>query len=288
VAVKDDEAMAMMSEARQESKEYWILTLDSVFKYNALADSFRKILKTLEESYDYPIEIEFTVNFTKGKVFKINLLQCRPLQASGLGRKVEIPEQVNSEGLFFKSQGYFLGGNVSLEIKRIIYVDPEKYTKLILSDKHEIARIVGALNRGMKDKQELPTLLMGPGRWGTTTPSLGVPVKFAEINNVTALAEIAFSAGNLMPELSFGTHFFQDLVETGIFYIALFPEKKEVMFDSKWFDRFKNLFSELMPQSSKYKDVVGVYDVSAGGMRIMSDVVSQKVMCFAAQKKASK
>ncbi len=78
----------------------------------------------------------------------------------------------------------------------------------------------------IKSKEELPALLMGPGRWGTTTPSLGVPVKFAEINNIAVLAEVAFSAGNLMPELSFGTHFFQDLVETNIFYIALFPDKK--------------------------------------------------------------
>lgn len=285
VAVKDYEAMDMTAEGRAGSKEYWILTLDSVFKYNTLADSFKTILKALEESYNYPVEIEFTINFTEKNAFKINLLQCRPLQAGGLGNKVEIPERVDKKRLFFKSQGYFLGGNVSLEIKRIVYIDPEKYSGLTLSDKHEIARITGALNRELKNKQEMPALFMGPGRWGTTTPSLGVPVKFAEINNVAALAEISFSAGNLMPELSFGTHFFQDLVETGIFYIALFPEKKEVVFDSKWFSRFKNLFAEIMPQSSKYKDVVGVYDVSAGGMRIMSDVVSQRVICFSSSQK---
>ena len=91
-----------------------------------------------------------------------------------------------------------------------------------------------------------------------------------------------------MPELSFGTHFFQDLVETKIFYIALFPEKKEVVFNDKWFTQFENMFAKLMPQSSKYKDIVGVYDVSAKGLRIMSDVISQKVICFSGQKKVSK
>jgi len=129
---------------------------------------------------------------------------------------------------------------------------------------------------------------MGPGRWGTTTPSLGVPVKFAEINNVVVLTEIAFSAGNLIPELSFGTHFFQDLVETKIFYAALFPEKKDVIFNSRWLGQLKNLFEEIMSQSSKYEDVIGVYDVSDKGLRIMSDVVSQKVMCFSIHKRASK
>jgi len=139
---------------------------------------------------------------------------------------------------------------------------------------------VGNLNRNIKNKDQTPTLLIGPGRWGSTTPSLGVPVKFAEINNIAVLGEVAFSAGNLMPELSFGTHFFQDLVETRIFYVALFPEKKGVLFNTEWFMQLKNLFMELAPESASYKDVIEVYDASGKGLRIMSDVVSQKVICF--------
>ena len=284
LAVKDHESIALMSDRGMETKEYWILTLDSLFNDNKLIDAFKKILKSLEETYQYPIEIEFTVNFTKENTFKINLLQCRPLQTWGLGQKVEIPAQIDKEDLLFESQGYFLGGNISQEIKRIIYVDPEKYTKLSESEKHETARLVGSLNKNIKNRVEMPTLLMGPGRWGTTTPSLGVPVKFAEINNVTVLTEIAFSAGNLMPELSFGTHFFQDLVETNIFYVALFPEKKEIIFNKDWFAKLKNLFIELMPHALKYKDLIGVYDVSDRGLKIMSDVVSQKIICFSDEK----
>jgi len=280
IAVKDYEAMRMMSEGGAENKDYWILTLDNLFSENGLAGSFKKILKSLEQSYKYPIEIEFTVNFTKDNAYKINLLQCRPLQTRGLGQKVDMPHNVKKEDMLFESEGYFLGGNISQKIKWIVYVDPQKYTQLVLSDKYEIARIVGKINRTINNKEELPTLLMGPGRWGTTTPSLGVPVKFAEINNVAVLAEVAFSAGNLMPELSFGTHFFQDLVETNIFYVALFPEKKDVVFNNAWFKQLKNLFTELIPESSKFKDVINIYDISDRGLRIMSDVVSQKVICF--------
>jgi len=280
IAVKDYEAIRMMSERGVEDKEYWILTLDNLFSDNVLAGSLKKILKALEEAYLYPVEIEFTVNFAKDNTFKINLLQCRPLQTRGLGNKVQMPEHVKREDMLFESQGYFLGGNVSQKIAWIISVDPEKYTKLILSDKYEIARIVGKLNRTIKDKEELPTMLMGPGRWGTTTPSLGIPVKFAEINNIAVLAEVAFPSGNLMPELSFGTHFFQDLVETDIFYVALFPEKKDVVFNVKWFTESKNLFTKLVPESAKYEDTIGVYDVSDKDLKIMSDVVSQKVICF--------
>ena len=280
VAVKDTESMQMMSEKGVSEKSYWILTLDEVFKDNKLVNYFKRILKSLQAAYHYPVEIEFTINYDQADKFKINLLQCRPLQTRGLGQKVSLPEKTDKTATLLDSRGYFLGGNISQKIKWIIYVNPEKYNKLNLTDKYEIARTVGKLNAIIKNKEEIPALLMGPGRWGTTTPSLGVPVKFAEINNVAALCEIAFSAGNLMPELSFGTHFFQDLVETNIFYLALFPEKKEVLFNDKYLKCFENLFIKLIPECARYDEVIGVYEVGAKNLRIMSDVISQKVVCF--------
>jgi hypothetical protein len=283
--VKDHEAQILMNQRGVEDKEYWILTLDNVLSNNTLTDSFTKILKSLEEDYDYPVEIEFTVNFTKSGDFKINLLQCRPLQTRGPGNKVTMPDRVVKNDVLFESNGYFLGGNVSQDIKRIIYVNPQEYGKLTQSDKYEIARAVGELNTRIKDRGRMPTILMGPGRWGTSTPSLGVPVKFAEINNITVLIEVSFLAANAKPELSFGTHFFQDLVETNIFYAALFPEKKSVTLNHEWFTRSKNLFTKLMPQAAKYKNVINVYDVGNRNLKIMSDVVSQRVICFSKRKK---
>ncbi|MBN1794179.1 MAG: PEP/pyruvate-binding domain-containing protein [Candidatus Omnitrophica bacterium] len=287
VAIKDDEAIGMMSRSGREDREYWILTLDKVFKDDAFAEAFTNILRTLEDSYNYPVEIEFTVNFTGQDTFKINVLQCRPLQARGHRPRVEMPKDVKKEDTLFESYGYFLGGNVLQEIKRVIYVDPEEYIRLILPDKYEIARIVGRLNASIEDREKMPTLLMGPGRWGTTTPSLGVPVSFSEINNVAALAEIAFPAGNLMPELSFGTHFFQDLVETNIFYVALFPDKEDVIYDNSLFKKELNLLPEFLPQSIRYQNVVGMYDVGTKGLKIISDVISQKIICFSGAKKTS-
>jgi hypothetical protein len=123
--------------------------------------------------------------------------------------------------------------------------------------------------------------LLGPGRWGTTTPSLGVPVNFAEINRINALAEIAYEGGNLMPELSFGTHFFQDLVESDIFYVAIFPQKESVVFNKDKLLEMPNLLTDFLPEENKYKNVVKVCDVSQ--LQIMSDVVSQKVICFFAK-----
>ena len=282
--VRDYEAERIMN-GKAPEKEYWILTLDSVLGNNMLVDSFTRILKSLEEDYNYPVEIEFTVNFTGEGRFKINLLQCRPLQTRGPGNKVDMPDRIGKSAVLFESTGYFLGGNVSQEIKRIIYVDPQEYGRLTQSDKYEVARIIGELNAGIGERSKTPTILMGPGRWGTTTPSLGVPVKFAEINNITVLIEVSFMAANAKPELSFGTHFFQDLVETNIFYVALFPEKKAVTLNHGWLARSKNSFTKLMPKYVKYKNVVNVYDVGDRNLKIMSDVVSQKVACFSKRKK---
>lgn len=280
VAVKDYEATQMMQGKNAKAKDYWILTLDNVFSNNKLADCFNKILSSLEETYQYPVEIEFTVNFTKDNLFRINLLQCRPLQTWGLGKRSKIPAKIDPQDVLFKSQGYFLGGNLFQPIKRLIYVEPRDYIDASLSDKYEVARIIGRLNRQINSRQDLPTLLIGPGRWGTTTPSLGVSVKFAEINNVSALVEVAFPEGNLSPELSFGTHFFQDLVETNIFYAALFPAKKEVTFNQQWFGQLKNVLPKLMPQAARFKDIIKVYDLSDKNLKMISDVLLQKLICF--------
>ncbi|MEI8348942.1 MAG: PEP/pyruvate-binding domain-containing protein [Candidatus Omnitrophota bacterium] len=286
IAVKDEEAVSMLNASAIDDSASWVLTLDNLFNEDILTSTFRKIFLFLEEAYHYPVEIEFTVNFTKNNKCKINILQCRPLQTRGMGQRVELPDNIDHKDILFESNGYFLGGNVSQELARIIYIDPQRYSKLVLSDKYEIARIVGRLNIDIKDREVSPVILMGPGRWGTTTPSLGVPVKFAEINNITVLVEIAFSAGNLSPEVSFGTHFFQDLVETNIFYVALFPEKEGIVFNSEWFTQAKNLLPGLLPESSRYKDVIGVYNASDRKVKIMSDVVSQRIICFSGHRQA--
>ena len=178
-----------------------------------------------------------------------------------------------------------MGGNITQPIERIIYVDPEGYTKLSLSDKYDIARLIGKLNRQVGDREKTPTLLMGPGRWGTTTPSLGVPVRFAEINHLSVMVEIEYEGGSLVPELSFGTHFFQDLVETDIFYVALFPGKAQVSFNRQWLEGSENRLVSLLPESAKYQGVVTVQNVGEKNLYLMADIVSQRVICFSSPKK---
>ena len=107
-----------------------------------------------------------------------------------------------------------------------------------------------------------------------------MPVSFAEINNITVLGEIAFASENVSPEISFGTHFFQDLVETGIFYCALDPDDKGAVIDKKFFSSMPKGLKKLVPQYSKYEDVVKVIDVHGRGLKIAADIITQKVVCY--------
>jgi hypothetical protein len=284
LSVRDEEAVQSMKERGISGREYRLLTLDALFEGPDFARTFKDILAALQKYYQYPVEIEFTVNFTPEPgigQFKVNLLQCRPLQSGGHSGRVAVPDNVEPGRILFRSHGYFLGGSLSQPIHRVIYVDPQEYHHLDLSDKYETARIIGRLNRSGASREALPVLLMGPGRWGTTTPSLGVPVSFSEINNIAVLVELAVVTGNFMPELSYGTHFFQDLVETQIFYAGLFPEKMEVMFNPAWLEASPDCFSTLLPESEKFSRVVRVYDVAPTGLKVLSDQISQKLICYA-------
>ena len=279
VAIHDYDAEQKMKEMGLRGPHPWLLTFEKLLSETEFTLIMQKILRTLEEHYKYPVDVEFTTNFTRNENFKINLVQCRPLQTKGLSANVQIPKNIERQKILFESCGYTMGGSIWQNIKRIIYVEPQKYTEAKLSQKYDIARLIGKLNRQI-EREITPTLLIGPGRWGTTTPSLGVPVTFSEINNITVLTEVAYEGGNLMPELSFGTHFFMDLVETDIFYVALFPQKENVVFNESIFSQMTNLLTGFLPEEQKYEDVVKVYDVGSDQLQIMYDVVPQKVVCF--------
>lgn len=278
--VKDYETARRLKERGRKGEEIWILTFDKLLSGGSFTGLMQRMLKTLEAAYRYPVDVEFTVNFTPGGQTMIDVVQCRPLQTKGQNIQVEFPREIPDEKIFFHSEGNFMGGNISQCIRWIIWVDGAVYTRLPQPDKYEVARLIGRLNRRLPDRSENRAMLLGPGRWGTSTPSLGVPVTFAEINNMTALVEMAFSDGDLMPELSFGSHFFQDLVETDIFYLALFPENRNCHVNEGWMRNIPNALEGLMPASSRFKQAVRVLRAPGDGLHLVADVVSQKLLCF--------
>ncbi len=279
-AVQDQETMQLLERRGKPKQDVWLLTFDQLFADKQFPALMQRMLKSLEQAYAYPVDVEFTVNFTRDAQPKINVVQCRPLQTKGAEKDVAIPRNIPDGRTFFRSEGNFMGGNISQPLKWVVWVDPAEYSSLPLTDKYEIARLVGRINKRIANKVDSPTLLLGPGRWGTSTPAMGVPISFSEINNFTALAEVAFTSGNLMPELSFGSHFFQDLVEADIFYLALFPENQDCFFNRGWLEKQPNALEGLLPTCARFKSVVKLFRVPDKNLHLMADVVSQQLICF--------
>lgn len=234
-------------------------------------------MRILEEKYNYPVDIEYACNFDEEGNYRVNLLQCRPLQTRGIGAAGVMPKV---KQLYFRTEGNFMGGNVCLPVRYAVMVRVEPYLALPEQRKYQVARKLGELNSLLRDEH---TILLGPGRWGTTTPSLGVPVHFMEINRFDCIAELAYSSHGLRPELSYGSHFFQDLVEAGTFYVALYPGEEGCVLDEALFEECENVYSKLirLVPGDAMSEVIRVFDLGESGAILYSEVGSQE--CFLAK-----
>lgn len=253
-----------------------IVNFRKLLKDTDFTETMVSIMSLLQDKYSYPVDIEFASNITPEGEYRINLLQCRPLQTHGIS-KAEIMPAVRE--YYFKTHGNFMGGNNCLPIKYAVLVQVEPYLELTEQMKYQVARCIGELNARLKDDN---TVLLGPGRWGTTTASLGVPVNFREISSFNCMAELAYSSHGIRPELSYGSHFFQDLVEAGVFYAALYPGEDGCEFNGELFARHENVYAKLMgtPADDPMANVISVVDLSGERALLYSEVESQ--LCFLA------
>lgn len=273
--MKDYNIARMLREnGDDDSKASFILNFDNLLKYTKFPEVMKKVLSILSREYEYPVDIEFTANFKKNREFRFNIVQCRPLQTRGLGKTVYMPQILDKNDCLFSSKGNFMGGNIRLPIDYVVFVSHKEYMNLTTGEKYNIARQIGIVNTALKNKN---AMLIGPGRWGTSTPSLGVPVHFTEICNMSVMCEVAYSNDGLMPELSYGSHFFQDLVETGIFYVALFENKENVVFNETKLIKGENIVKDIVGDKHINQDVIKVYDTT--GFEIYSDIINQVVTC---------
>jgi hypothetical protein len=258
----------------------WVLTFDSLLTETPLVDTMSRMMRSIEQAYTVPVEIEFTVNHDFSHGMQVNLLQCRPFQTIYNTVNIPLTEKVDPEKVFIRMEGNFMGGNVVLPVTMLIWVEPQNYAASTPAQKYSVARLIGKLNREIIDPRKNPALLVGPGRWGTQTPAMGVPVKFSEINHITALMEISYPAGSMIPDLSFGTHFFHDLTETSIFYGAVYPEKDDVIFRPEMVSGLTNLLSHFRPGDGALSHIVKVYDLKDNNLVIRSNVVSQELVLY--------
>lgn len=278
--LRSQEPTLPLEQFAERDRAGWLVTFDRLLSRTGFAATMRRLLATLERAYEYPVDVEFAATYDSDGAMRLNLIQCRPLQTRGVqSMRVDIPDSADADTLL-RSRGSFMGGSIVQPIGRVLAVDPLAFTVLPLSDKYELARLIGRINAQIVARDAIPTLLLGPGRWGTSTPRLGVPVRFAEIDAMSAIAEVAFSAGGLHPELSFGTHFFQDLVETGIFYVGLDPERSGSFLNLDLLRALPDLLPARLPEETLPAGALRLVDLPPG-YRLMADIVSQRVVCCA-------
>jgi hypothetical protein len=169
-----------------------------------------------------------------------------------------IPADVPEQDKVFLATRMAPQGAVS-GIEYVIYVDPLRYSALAdPMSRHEVARMVGQLDKALEGH---PFIMVGPGRWGSANPELGVPVTYADICNSHALVEIAVAQDGIVPEPSYGTHFFQDLVEAEIYPLAIYPKEPGDFLNQAFLDQAQNHLANLLPEAARYSDCVKVIHV---------------------------
>ncbi len=232
-----------------------VITFSNLFEKSDFLEKMKHILFLLEEKIGTPVDVEFA---SDGE--KLYVLQCRPQsQSRGMERK-PIPKNVSQDKKLFSTNKYVTTGQVE-NIEYIVYVVLEEYANLESREEmQKIATIINELNNKLPKRK---FILMGPGRWGSRGDiKLGVPVKYGDINNTSLLVEIAKEKGEYTPELSFGTHFFQDLVEAEIKYLPLYPDESENTFNESLLLHQENQLSHILKNYQNYEHVVRVIKTS--------------------------
>lgn len=253
-----------------------ILNFRKIISENNFIRQMNVLSSTLEKAYDNPADLEFTANISSRNRYMINILQCRPLQGKQIGSRITIPKNIDIRNILIRNNGGFMGGNVNISVNYILYVMPEEYIQLREQERYQVARIIGNLNKKLAGET---ILLIGPGRWGTTTTTMGIPVNFSEINNITALGELAFENAGMIPELSFGSHFFQDLIETDIFYLSLMPHLDNNIFREDLIISRENKLSKYLDDYAKWQAVIHLWDCRSSKVQIYSDIYKQLLLC---------
>jgi len=262
----------------------WVLTFDGLLQSTAFVDDMREMLATLEAAYEYPVDIEFAANLADRDRYTINLLQCRPLQVKGGGQILDPPTDLAQEDIALEAHGVVIGQSRRLTVERVIYVVPSVYGELPISDRYQVARLIGRIVHAREERPPQTVLLIGPGRWGTTTPSLGVPAVFADISTVSVLCEVVAMRDDLVPDVSLGTHFLNELIELDMLYMALFPGREENHLNTRFFEEMPSRLTEIVPDAARWSHAVRVLDArdlpDGRCLVLNANALRQRVVCY--------
>jgi len=243
----------------------------------------RRIMQILQTEYNNPVDIEFTINESSEGDYLINLLQCRPLQTFGLSGNDEDNlidkdkiSTISKGEVFVSLRKNTMGPQFQCRVDAVIIVDAIAYFNLAYKEKPTVARVIGNINNHYK-AQNKTVMLLSPGRIGTSSPELGVPVTFAEISNMKMIFEVSCAEAGYHPELSFGSHFFQDLVESEIYYGAIPEDSDSGYYSPGFFSIEENRVREIVPAYPLPDDLIRV--VEPQDIFFSSDIFQGTCLC---------
>ena len=230
---------------RGVDRNIFYVSCEGLVRNAQLMDDMRGILHLLKEAYEYPVDIEYTINVAPGGEYLIDLLQCRPLQQTKEGDAVAVPQipEEEADGILLETKNVSMGFSRQFPVDFVVYVDPVRYYRMPYRDKFRVRDVLSAVNWKLRG-QGKRLLLLTPGRICTSSPELGVPSAFSDISEFDMIVEISESRAGYMPELSYGSHIFQDLVEAGILYSAVFETESTVHFSPALLQRFPDRAAE--------------------------------------------
>jgi hypothetical protein len=233
-----------------------VVTFAKLLAHGPFIPQIKEMLDILHQAMGFPVDIEFACD---GDIHKLYLLQCRPQSQAGAGFAVSIPKNVPQADQLFSGNRYITNALVK-DVEYVVYVDPDEYDSIpTMEELIQVGRVVGELNLKLPRQK---FILMGPGRWGSRGDiKLGVRVTYSDINNTAMLIEVAKKKKDYVPELSFGTHFFQDLVEANIKYLPLYPDEQGAVFNQEFFKNAPNALRRLVPGARNLEHVIRVIHV---------------------------
>ncbi|MCP4419935.1 MAG: phosphoenolpyruvate synthase [Chloroflexi bacterium] len=258
---KGDYLQRILSVGGLDEHDQFVLTFDALTRNKKFVNLMRTVLERLEKGYKTPVDMEFTVEVLPGRPypdFKIHLLQCRPLSQRKNEELVKIPSDVTPECTLFTSRGLIPNGR-SEQVRYVIFVNPKEYRSISnTAIKLELGRAIGRLNKLLEDDS---FILIGPGRWGSTNLELGVRVSYADIYNTKVLIELGVAQDGKPPDLSYGTHFFLDLVESGIHSLPIPLHMEGASFNWRFFQLAPNCLTKLLPEDESLAPYLQVVDL---------------------------
>ena len=271
----DYDAESRLREMGQR-REVRFISCKGLVENNTLMEQMRRMLACIQEEYEYPVDTEFTINISQSKEYSVDLLQCRPLQVLKIAGGTVIPDNIDENSILLESRGSSMGMCRTTSLDIIVYVDAVKYYSMPYKEKDLVAKLIGKINWHFRDLNKHMMLIV-PGRVGTTSPELGVPTAFSDISAYEIICETEESRAGYNPELSYGSHIFQDLVEARILYTAVFNNEKTIHFEPERLSSSRDIVGEF-DQSPALEGIVHVYDLSDRKCEVYNDIANEHLL----------